>query len=211
MAHDVEQCTLAAYSLSATLLAQQYEAGNRSRIQSVMSSIFSPGSKVLELGCGSGADAAALLQHGVDIVALDGSAAMLDEAGRRHPELAQRLLHVMLPGKIPFADNSFDGIVASTLLMHFSTTILPSVCAEIARVTCPGGRLFLAVVSQRDDLDENGFDPHGRFFNCQNLSQIADQFASHGIVCCEQYIVSDALGRTNVVIEEGIFEKIPNV
>lgn len=206
-AHDVEQVTLEGYSLSATLLARQYEAGNRSRIQSVMSSIFSPGSKVLELGCGSGADAAALLQHGVDITASDGSKEMLAEASQRHPDLEQRLLHVILPGKIPFADDAFDGIVASALLMHFSTKILPSVCAEIARITRPGGKLFLAVVSQRDDLDDHGFDPHGRFFNCQNLCQIGDVFAPYGIVCREQYIVSDALGRSNVTIEEGLFKK----
>ena len=43
---------------------------------------------------------------------------------------------------LPFGDGSFDAVVAAFLMPHVSD--LPAVCAELARVVRPGGRLALA-------------------------------------------------------------------
>ena len=202
-----EEQTLSSYCIRAESLAGLYESADRSQMQQVMSSIFRPGDKVLELGCGSGADAAMLLKAGIDMVASDGCSGMILEATRRHPELAEHLTPIQLPGVLPFDDGTFNGILATAFLMHFSEEHLPGVCAEMARVLEPGGVMFIAVFSGRDDLDADGFDRQGRFFNRLPLSRIAEMFLAAGVDCRRHYPAPDALGRGGIVLEQGIFEK----
>jgi len=67
--------------------------------------------RLLELGAGSGRDAAFWLGRGYDVSAVDGSAAMVDEALRYHPELAGRMVQHQLPTQLPFCDGSFDVVL----------------------------------------------------------------------------------------------------
>ncbi len=51
----------------------------RARTHSWMEPLFAPGSRVLELGCGTGEDALWLARRGIDVLATDVSAAMLEQ------------------------------------------------------------------------------------------------------------------------------------
>jgi SAM-dependent methyltransferase len=73
------------------------------------------GDRVLDVGCGPGALAAAAAQRGARVTGVDLAEGMVAEARRRHPELefvqadAERL---------PFADDTFDIAVGAFLVNH---------------------------------------------------------------------------------------------
>src|SRR4029079_18749561 len=71
-----------------------------------------PGSRLLEVGCGLGDDAAALARRvapGGSVVAVDGSQAMVDEARRRYGDGAGLSFEVADATRLPYEDATFDG------------------------------------------------------------------------------------------------------
>ena len=63
--------------------------------------VFAPGDSVLEIGSGSGRDAARLLDLGVHVYAVEPSAGLRHRAAVMHPELSGRLFEGGLPSDLP--------------------------------------------------------------------------------------------------------------
>lgn len=100
------------------------------------------GRRILDVGCGDGVLTVALGHRGAFVVGLDTSSSMLNaaqvRAARDHTELA------LCRGRaefLPFADASFDLVVAVTILCFVQDA--GYVFAEIHRVLRPGGRLVI--------------------------------------------------------------------
>jgi SAM-dependent methyltransferase len=105
--------------------------------------------RVLELGSGTGNDAARLVGSGFEVVALDFSREALDVARRKYGNQVDfRLADLAEP--LPFAEASFDAVMSNVALHMFSDAVTRSVFAEIRRVLRPGG-LFLFHVNALDD------------------------------------------------------------
>lgn len=105
--------------------------------------------RVLELGCGTGNDAARLAANGFEVVALDFSREALDEARRKYGDQVDfRVADLAEP--FQFADASFDAVMSNVALHMFSDGATRSVFAEVRRVLRPGG-LFLFHVNALDD------------------------------------------------------------
>jgi SAM-dependent methyltransferase len=102
---------------------------------------------VLEVGCGEGELADRIVRGlGASLVALDQSERMVELARRRGVDA-----RVGDAQELPFADASFDVVVAAWMLYH--VTDLDKGLAEIARVLRPGGRL-VAATNYTDHLQE---------------------------------------------------------
>ncbi|MET7607845.1 class I SAM-dependent methyltransferase [Streptomyces avermitilis] len=100
------------------------------------------GRRILDAGCGSGPLSAALRDRGAIVTGIDVSAGMLALARRRLGD--DVALHVVdLSDRLPFADGSFDDVVAS-LVLHYLEDWGPTL-AELRRVLRPGGRLIASV------------------------------------------------------------------
>ncbi|MBD8078355.1 methyltransferase domain-containing protein [Cellulosimicrobium arenosum] len=100
------------------------------------------GHRILDAGCGSGPLSAELRARGAIMTGLDGSPAMIELARRRLGDDVP--LHVAdLAEPLPFADDTFDDVVASLVLHYLEDWVAPLV--EIKRVLKPGGRLILSV------------------------------------------------------------------
>lgn len=108
---------------------------------------FPPGSRILELNCGTGEDARFLSRHGRSVVACDASAAMLDVA-RNHPEAihaAVRYLHVANEDLRVLADSgSFHGAFSNFSGLN-CVSDLARVARELARLVIEGGRVLLCL------------------------------------------------------------------
>ncbi|MFD3731185.1 class I SAM-dependent methyltransferase [Streptomyces sp. NPDC058632] len=100
------------------------------------------GRRILDAGCGSGPLSAALRERGAVVTGIDASAGMLTLARRRLGD--DVALHVAdLRDRLPFADGSFDDVIAS-LVLHYLEDWGPTL-AELRRVLRPGGRLIASV------------------------------------------------------------------
>jgi ubiquinone/menaquinone biosynthesis C-methylase UbiE len=99
-------------------------------------------SRVLDVGCGYGADAAEIAQRVGEgsVVGVDLSYTMIDEAKRR---IGGRRLDLFFQvadaAALPFPDDAFDACRAEAVLEHMTNP--GQAVAEMARVTRPGGRV----------------------------------------------------------------------
>lgn len=113
-----------------------------------------PGQRLLDVGCGLGEAARALaadLGSTGEVVGIDGSAAMVDEATRRSVDATCPMRFVVGDAlALPEGDDSFDAVRSERMLQWVPDPA--QAVAEIARVVRPGGRVCLA------DSDWSTFD-----------------------------------------------------
>ncbi|MBS1164813.1 MAG: SAM-dependent methyltransferase protein [Proteobacteria bacterium] len=123
------------------------------------------GLRVLDAGCGGGAHAAILVERGAQLTGIDASAGLLEIAGRRLNGRA-RFLVSDLNGPLPFADGSFDLILAS-LVMHY----LPDwsrTLSEFHRLLPPDGRF---VFSTHHPFMDHQLAGHENYFETYSFSE----------------------------------------
>jgi ubiquinone/menaquinone biosynthesis C-methylase UbiE len=97
--------------------------------------------RILDAGCGDAVLAVALAQRGAAVTGVDANSRML--AGRARA-LASGVTVDLLQGDmrtLPFADGSFDVVLATTVLCFVDDT--PRAVEEMVRVLRPGGRLVI--------------------------------------------------------------------
>ncbi len=111
-----------------------------------------PGDRVLDMGCGAGRHAFALYRRGADVVAMDLDAAELKDvsamftAMRGAGEVPASASATAVRGSayvLPFADDSFDRIIAAEVLEHLPQD--RTAMAELVRVLKPGGEIAVTV------------------------------------------------------------------
>jgi 2-polyprenyl-3-methyl-5-hydroxy-6-metoxy-1,4-benzoquinol methylase len=98
-----------------------------------------PGQRVLDLGCGEGAFAAALREAGVRVLAADVAEEPLRRALASHPGLELELLASETAWELP--DAAFDAVWAGEVIEHVADT--SGWMSEIRRVLRPNGLLLL--------------------------------------------------------------------
>jgi SAM-dependent methyltransferase len=97
--------------------------------------------RILDCGCGEDLFGPDLRRPGNDLVSLDLDLAALRQVpGRRVCASADRL---------PFADDTFDGVWSCALVEHVREETLP----EMARVIRPGGRLVVVTPNRHSPFD----------------------------------------------------------
>lgn len=111
-------------------------------------SLLVPGSRVLEVGAGSGRLSALLASYGHRLTCLDYTSQAL-EAARRNFATAG------VPGEfvqgdafaLPFSEGSFDVVFSTGLLEHYADPL--PIVAEMARVLRPDGVFFSDIVPRK--------------------------------------------------------------
>ncbi len=137
-------------------------------------SSFVAGGTVLDIGCGSGRDAAALLAMGFDAYGLEPIEELRSGYADAHPELVDRVAAGALPAlpELPSRwPSSFDGIVCSAMLMHLPHAELPDALSAIRSLLRPGGRLLVSIPNARASIIEDR-DGAGRLFSGVTAGQL---------------------------------------
>jgi SAM-dependent methyltransferase len=106
-----------------------------------------PGSRVLDVGCGSGEFLARLRQAGAEPVGADPAPAMVAAASAHAPVVEADAEH------LPFEAGRFDAVTAVNALQFADDT--SAALREFARVLVPGGRIGIAnwAEAARNDID----------------------------------------------------------
>jgi SAM-dependent methyltransferase len=155
MSSAYDEDTLAFYNREASAYAGRRQATRNPRLDDFLGKLR-PGAIVLELGCGSGQDAEAMLSAGFNVEPTDGSAAMAAEAERR----LGRPVKVMLFDQLD-AVGRYDAVWASACLLHVPEQVLPEVLSRIWLALVDGG-VFFASFKSGNGGDR---DPLGRYYN----------------------------------------------
>jgi ubiquinone/menaquinone biosynthesis C-methylase UbiE len=96
---------------------------------------------VADVGCGPGRVAAWLAAHGLDVVGVDVSQAMLTVARAAHPDIRFEEGHLTA---LPFGDGSVVGAVCWYSIIHIPPERLDEVFSELKRVLADGSHLLVA-------------------------------------------------------------------
>jgi SAM-dependent methyltransferase len=95
-----------------------------------------PGSRVLDLGCGHGWLADLLTRSELDVVGVDGSEVLIDQARQRRPDL-QFEVHDLTAGLPASIHGTFDLVVSHMVLMDMPT--ISTLLRDTTKVLSPGG------------------------------------------------------------------------
>ncbi len=104
---------------------------------------------VLELGCGTGHDAARLAGAGYTVTAVDVSGEAIGQAQASYGSAA-RFMAADMTGRLPFPDGSFDAVMSNVALHMFPDRVTRAVFAEVGRLVRPGGLLVFHVNALED-------------------------------------------------------------
>ena len=139
------------------------------------------GDRVLDLGCGDGAFAAALVQAGAAVTGVDVAAEAVRRARERAPQAA--IEQVPEGDALPLDEDAFDVVWAGEVLEHVADVV--GLLAEVRRVLRWGGtllvttpnlpRLAVALEALRGAPLEQRLDPradHLRFFTARTLAAV---------------------------------------
>lgn len=152
-----------------------------------------PGSTLLDMGCGGGRHAFAALRRGATVVAFDadggelkqvqGTMVAMQEAG----ELPAGAVGTQVQGDalaLPFADASFDRIIAAEVLEHIPDDVAAIV--ELARVLTPGGRMAVTVPARLPErvnwlLDDDYHDFPGGHIRIYRQAELEGRLSAAGL------------------------------
>jgi SAM-dependent methyltransferase len=151
------------------------------------------GTRVIDVGCGAGRHSFEAYRRGAEVIAFDQNAADLNDvdeilqAMKEQGEVPASAKAEAVKGDaldLPFADGTFDSVIASEILEHVPED--DQVIAELVRVLKPGGSLAITVprwlpervcwaVSDEYHANEGG---HIRIYRADVLR---DKVLAHGL------------------------------
>lgn len=197
-----ENSTLAYYRENAKNLAKRYETAQMDNLNELLlkwlpeKSASKEAPEILELGCGSGREAAFLLSQGYDVIGIDGSLNLIEEAKKFHPELGGRLFCRTIPDELNF-DRKFDALISIAVLMHFDEKQIEVTLRKATGLLRQKGRFIFSVCIERTGL-ENGFDIQQRRFTLLSSDKWKELCDSAGLKIIHEKINSDGLNRGGV-------------
>lgn len=109
---------------------------------------LSEGSRILDAGCGNGKTCSRLIEFGFDVTGMDFSPNAIESCSEIYGNKAVFITGDCL--KMPFPEDTFDGIYAVHITEHFDDSEAETFSSECFRILKPDGRLFVRSFSPDD-------------------------------------------------------------
>lgn len=120
---------------------EKYESNPQQEDLNEFSQYLKPSMKVLDLGCGAGQDSKFLHEIGIDVIGLDISEEMIEQAKKRNPDI-EFIVGDFLD--IKFADDEFDAVWCSTVFHHIPSKWNNRFIEKIKKILKPNGILYIS-------------------------------------------------------------------
>ncbi len=180
------------YDANAAQLAARYEALSSEQVHAAVLDLFPPAGAALDVGAGSGRDAAWLDGRGFEVVAVEPSAQLRRAAAALHSAAGVRWLDDRLPelNEAYALDRKFDLILLSGVWMHVHPSERPRAFMRLSGLLRTGGLLLISV--------RNGPGGPGRPMWDVDPAELADFARTERMTLLRQANGPDHLGRLDV-------------
>jgi SAM-dependent methyltransferase len=183
------------YNSNTAALAASYESLQAARLNDwFVDALPAAPACVLDVGAGSGRDAAWLASLGFDVVAVEPSVSMVREARRLHDNVS---IHWVEGDALPGLDRTlrrgqaFDFILLSAVWMHLPPTDRPRAFRKLVSLLKPGGRMALSL--------RHGPPNEGQQIYDVTLAEIECLCRAHGAYVERAHeFVADLSGRSQI-------------
>jgi len=183
---------IAYYDRHAVELADSYEGISFEDTHPALAQMLvgKPQLRVLDIGAGTGRDAAAIARLGHHVVAIDPSANMLKLARTLHPDPRIAWLSDALPRLAKVQGQTFDIVLLSAVWMHIPPAERPRAFRQIAALIAPNGSIYISLRMGPGD-PARGIWP----VNAEEVDMLA---TNHGLKVTNLGDQPDLLGRAEV-------------
>jgi SAM-dependent methyltransferase len=181
------------YEQHAKRLVTQYESLSFQDVHAgLLDMLPAPGGTVLDVGAGSGRDAAWFAANGYDVVAVEPSDAMLAHARELHPSSRIHWLSDSLPdlANVRRLGLSFDLIHLSAVWMHVPPAARQRSLRQLVTLLAPKGRIAISLRLGPPDTERAMYE-----VSLPELSSLAKQFGLRVVHTTDS---DDKLGRSEV-------------
>lgn len=114
-------------------------------------------SSALDIGCGGGRHVIHMAKHGLRAAGLDNAPTALKMTRQwlAQEKLDARLVLGDMRVSLPFADNSFDGVLSTQVIHHALLATVIGTAREIERIVRPQGVILLSIPALRPSMTES--------------------------------------------------------
>ncbi len=184
---------IAAYERDAEALAERYERIAFERVHcEVLDLLPKAGASVLDIGAGSGRDAAWFAANGYQVSAVEPSSKLLAAARARHRLANVRWFDDRLPSleKVLRSKLTFDLVWLSAVWMHLSPREQRTAFRKLVSVMSPGGSIMMSLRRGRADPSRPVHE-----VRAEEVERIAQDY---GLQCTRIRTSADLQGRSDV-------------
>ena len=181
------------YDANAEAVVAQYEGLTSDTVHGWLRDLLPKGTAtVLDIGAGSGRDAAWLSARGYDVVAVEPSASMRTAGASMHAHIPIRWIDDRLPALATVSKSglSFDLILLSAVWMHLPPSDRPRAFRKIINLLKPGG--VLAITLRDGPADQ------ARGIHRVLLEEVEGLARDHGAFVERHAEADDHLGRPGI-------------
>lgn len=186
--------TVRPYDTHAQRFASSYESLRSEAVHESVGEFVTGGADrtALDIGAGSGRDAAWLASKGYQVVAVEPSAAMRREAAARHPSEQIHWLDDRLPSlaRVHERGIAYDLILISAVWMHVTPKDRERAFRKIVTLLKPGGVLLMSLRDGPSEADRPMWPAP--------LGEIESLARSHGLAVLKSGTSADQIGRPDV-------------
>lgn len=181
------------YEANAAALAAQYESITFEQVHAdVLDRFPAAPCAVLDIGAGSGRDAAALARRGHRVTAVEPTAGMRQQGQVRHAGLPITWIDDSLPdlARLRARDEVYDLVLLTAVWMHLDAAERARAMPQVAALLAPGGEVVMSL--------RHGPVPPGRRMFDVSATETAALGAAHGLHETFRTSRADTQGRADV-------------
>lgn len=187
---------VAAYDCQADMLAERYEAVSSERMLAEVLPVIpggNDGKLALDVGAGTGRDAAWLTSLGYKVVAVEPAAGMRRVAAAKHGSRGIRWVTDALPSldHVHGLGLAYDFVLLSAVWQHIAPSDRPRAFRKLATLMKPGGVLVMTL--------RHGPAPSGMQMHPTSIAEIEGLARVHGLEVLRVATSSDQGGRAGVI------------